>query len=88
MLRKAKTDWKPEGKVAPSSDLSQGHPPRFKRPTLRLVQGFRGESSPLGQPIFRPRQLVLAIGVSLTLCLLWVLFVFILYRLARTALAL
>lgn len=88
MLRKAKTSWKSEGNLAPSSDLSQAHHPRFKRPTLRLVQGFRGEIGSLGRPVFRPKQLVLAIGVSLTLCLLWILVVFILYRIARTALAL
>jgi hypothetical protein len=87
MLRKAKTSWKSEGNLAPSSDLSQAPHARFKRPTLRLVQGFRDEMSPLGQPVFRPKQLVLAMGVSLTLCLLWILLVFILYRLARTALA-
>jgi len=87
MLKKAKTPWKSEGNLAPSGDLSPAPHPKSKRPTLRLLQGFRGEMNPLEQPVFRPKQLVLAISVSLTLCLLWILLVFILYRIARTALA-
>jgi hypothetical protein len=88
MLRKPKTNWKTEGNLASSSDLSQAPEPRSKRPTLRLIQGLRGQLGPFDEHPFRFRQLVVAIAVSLTLCLLWVLVVFILYRIARTALAL
>jgi hypothetical protein len=54
--------------------------PTSKRPTLRLVPG-RDRAS--GLPASRLNPLVLAIGVSLTFCLLWILVVFILYRIVR-----
>jgi hypothetical protein len=88
MLKKPKTNWKTEGNLASSSDGSQAPEPSVKRPTLRLIQGLRGRLGPFDEPGFRFRQLIVAIAVSLTLCLLWVLVVFLLYRIARTVLAL
>lgn len=87
MLKKPKTQWKTEGNLASSTDHSQASEPRSKRPALRLLQGFRGAAGPFEQPVFRLRQLLLAVVVSLTLCLLWVLVVYLLSKIARTALA-
>jgi hypothetical protein len=86
MRKEPKTRWKTEGNLA-SSDHSQAVEPGSKRPALRLLQGFRRDVGPFEQPIFRFRQLLLAAIVSLTLCLLWVLVVYLLYTIARTALA-
>ena len=74
------------GIVARSSErLRDGSKSKVRPlPPLRLVPDI--EDNPLGQPVFRLKQLVLFIGVSLALCLLWVLIVFILYRIARATL--
>ncbi len=55
-------------------------------PALRLVPAVTGDDGPFEEPVFQPKQLVLVIAVSISLCLLWVLVVFILYRVARVAL--
>ena len=55
-------------------------------PALRLVPAVTGDDGPFDEPVFQPKQLVLVIGVAISLCLLWVLVVFILYRVARVAL--
>ena len=73
------------GNFARSSEhLRDGPNSKARLPALRLVAAI--EDNPHEQPVFRLKQLVLFIGVSITLCLLWVLIVFILYRIARATL--
>ncbi len=85
MQKKPKTYPEILGNLARSTErLRDGSKPQFTPPALRLVPGV--EENPLDEPVFRLKQLVLFIGVSITLCLLWVLIVFILYRIARATL--
>jgi len=85
MLKKPKTYPETLGNLARSTErLRDRSKPRFRLPSLRLVPRF--EDNPLEEPVFRLKQLVLFIGVSITLCLLWVLIVFILYRIVRATL--
>ena len=73
-----------EGNLALQGERPGPYPqPTSKRPALRLVPG-RDSASELPAP--RINALVLAVGVSLTFCLLWILVVFILYRLVRITL--
>ena len=73
-------------------NLAQNHDPvrspaaTSTRPLLRLIPGFRDEAYPLEHRVLRPEQLVLGITISIIFCLLWVLIVFVLFRIARTAL--
>ena len=74
------------GNLARSTErLRDRSKPKF-RPLLRLVEDISGNDGPLDEPVFQLKRLVLFIGVSITLCLLWVLIVFILYRIARATL--
>lgn len=85
MQKKPKTYPETLGNLARSTErLRDGSQPKFRPPALRLVPAV--EENPLDEPVFRLKQLVLFIGVSITLCLLWVLIVFILYRIARATL--
>ena len=85
MQKKPKTYPETLGNLARSTErLRDGSKSKVRLPQLRLVPDI--EDNPLGQPVFRLKQLVLFIGVSITLCLLWVLLVFILYRIARATL--
>jgi hypothetical protein len=85
MQKKPKTYPETLGNLARSTErLRDGSKAKFRPPALRLVPGV--EENPLDEPVFRLKQLVLFIGVSITLCLLWVLIVFILYRIARATL--
>jgi hypothetical protein len=85
MQKKPKTYPETLGNLARSAEcLRDGSHPKSRLPALRLVPGV--EDNPLDEPVFRLKQLVLFIGVSITLCLLWVLIVFILYRIVRATL--
>jgi hypothetical protein len=86
MQKKPKTYPETLGNLARSTErLRDGSQPKF-RPPLRLVEDLSGNDGPLEEPVFQLKQLVLFIGVSITLCLLWILIVFILYRIARATL--
>jgi hypothetical protein len=85
MHKKAKTYPETLGNLARSTErLRDGSKPKFRLPALRLVPSV--EDNALEEPVFRLKRLVLFIGVSITLCLLWVLIVFILYRIVRATL--
>ena len=85
MQKKPKIYPETLGNLARSTErLRDGSKPKSRLSPLRLVPGV--EENPLDEPVFRLKQLVLFIGVSITLCLLWVLIVFILYRVARATL--
>ena len=85
MQKKPKTYPETLGNLARSTErLRDGSKPKLRLSPLRLVPGV--EEDPLDEPVFRLKQLVLFLGVSITLCLLWVLIVFILYRIARATL--
>ena len=73
-----------DGNLALKDELSRPSPHPAGRPALRLLYG--GEGRLIERPVSQLKQLALAIGVSLTLCLLWILFVFILYRIVRATL--
>lgn len=85
MRKTTKKSTDTPGNFARSSERRRdGSKSKVRLPPLRLVPDI--EDNPLEQPVLRLKQLVLFIGVSLALCLLWVLIVFILYRIARATL--
>ena len=85
MRKKPKTSPATLGNLARSTEpLRDRSHPTFRFPTLRLVPDV--VENPRDEPLFQFKQLILFIGISVTLCLLWVLIVFILYRIARAIL--
>lgn len=85
MQKKPKTHPETLGNLARSTKpLRDGSTLKFGLPALRLVPSF--DENPLEEPVFRLKRLVVFVGVSITLCLLWVLIVFILYRIVRATL--
>ena len=88
MHRQTKAIAKTEGNLALDSESLLHTPSRkFKARTLRLVQSIRGDDDLSEEAFFRLKQLLLAIGLSIALCFLWFLVVYILYTLARSTVA-
>jgi len=83
--RRGRTYPQTDGNLAfASENLGLFQDAKTKVPHLRLVQ--HAAYDPQIEALFQANQIIAVIGMSITLCILWFLIVFILYRIARIAL--